>query len=146
MTDYLFRLDRPPLTKKTSQSIGRRGDGKPFVMSSPAQKGYQKFAAQVLYLQGLKQGLSVPLTQCVQVTATFWLDADRPTDLTNLEQMLGDCLQSAGIIDNDALICSWDGSRKGVSYRQPRTELVVRTYDGPSLREGEPKTPPRKKG
>ena len=114
-------------------------------MSSPQQAGYQKFAAQVLYLQGLKQGLPGPLVHRVRVQATFWLDADRPTDLTNLEQMLGDCLQAAGIIDNDALIHSWDGSRKGVSYTRPRTEIVVRLYEGPSLREGEPKTSPGKR-
>ena len=146
MTDYLFHLDLPPLTKKTSQGIGlNTKTGKRFVMSSPGQKSYQKFASQVLSLQALSQGLDLPIDVPVQVTAIFWLDADRPADITNLEQMLGDCLQGGSVILNDALIHSWDGSRKGVSYSRPRTEITVRLYEGLPLREGEPKGDARRK-
>ena len=146
MTDYLFRLERPPITKKTSQNIAlNKKTGKRFVMANPRQVDYQKFAAQVLHLQALSQGLREHITHPVWVEAVFWLDADRDTDLTNLEQMLGDCLQAAGIIATDALIHSWDGSRKGVSYPFPRTEIVLRQYEGLPLREGSPKGDGRKK-
>lgn len=146
MTEYIFLLDRPPVTKKTSQKIGRnRHTGKPFVMSSDGQASYQKFASQVLNLQALNQGLREPIGVPVWVEAVFWMDADRGADLTNLEQMLGDCLQGAGILENDALICSWDGSRKGVSYPRPRTEITVRLYEGLPLREGEPRGDARRK-
>jgi Holliday junction resolvase RusA-like endonuclease len=43
-------------------------------------------------------------------------------DLTNLIQLPEDCLQSAGIIENDALICSLDLSRRIVG---PETKLEV---------------------
>lgn len=147
MPEFTFRLDRPPLTKKTSQRILRnRATGKPFVMSADGQAKYQKFATQVLHLQALNQGLREPIQGPVWVEAVFWLDADRHADLTNLEQMVGDCLQGAGVIANDSQIHSWDGSRKGVSYPSPRTEITVRMYEGLALREGEPKGDARRKG
>ena len=145
MSDYVFLLDRPPVTKKTSQQIGRTRGGKPFVLPGARQASYQKFASQVLNLQALSQGLREPIVHPVWVEAVFWLDANRPTDLTNLEQMVGDCLQGAGIIANDALIHSWDGSRKGVSYPRPRTEITLRLYEGLPLLEGRPATDGRKK-
>lgn len=43
-------------------------------------------------------------------------------DLTNLIQLPEDCLQSAGIIENDALICSLDLSRRIVG---PETKLEI---------------------
>lgn len=146
MNEYVFLIDRAPLTKKTHQRIARRRDtGKPFVMSAAGNAAYQKFASQVLNLQALNQGLREPIAVPVWVEAVFWLDADRGSDLTNLEQMLGDCLQGAGILENDALIHSWDGSRKGVSYPRPRTEIVVRLYEGLPLKEGEPRGDARRK-
>lgn len=146
MSEWIFLLERPPLTKKTHQQIAlNKKTGRRFVMSAAGQASYQKFASQVLHLQALSQGLREPLASPVWVEAVFWLDADRATDLTNLEQMVGDCLQGAGIIANDALIHSWDGSRKGVSYPRPRTELTVRLYEGLPLKEGEPKSDGRRK-
>lgn len=144
--EYTFLLDRAPLTKKTHQKIGlNRKTGKRFVMSADGQAAYQKFAAGVLQVQAYNQKLRQPIEIPVWVEAIFWLDADRGSDLTNLEQMLGDCLQAAGIIANDNLIHSWDGSRKGISYPRPRTEIIVRPYEGLPLQEGTTRKDARKK-
>lgn len=52
-------------------------------------------------------------------------------DLSNIIQMPEDCLQAAGIIQDDALILSYDGSRKLPSDRDyDYIEITLSLFDG----------------
>jgi Holliday junction resolvase RusA-like endonuclease len=47
-------------------------------------------------------------------------------DLNNLGAATADILEKAGIIENDRLIVSWDGSRiMGIDRENPRAEITI---------------------
>ena len=47
-------------------------------------------------------------------------------DLNNLTEATADILEKAGIVANDNLIVSWDGSRNmGVDKDRPRVEIEI---------------------
>ena len=60
----------------------------------------------------------------VNVAATFYRDALRG-DATGYYQALADLLQAAGIVANDVLCVSWDGSRLAKDAQRPRIEVVL---------------------
>lgn len=57
--------------------------------------------------------------------ASFYIDANRRTDLINLLQGLGDLLQDRGVISDDSLLAGFDGSRVYVDRVNPRTEVEL---------------------
>jgi Holliday junction resolvase RusA-like endonuclease len=51
-------------------------------------------------------------------------------DLSNLLELPADCLQKVGIIENDTIICSWDGSRRYPSQDEKNyLEISLYVYD-----------------
>lgn len=136
-----FEIESPPRTKKTSNRIVRIKcrDGRTFqkIMPSKAYMTWFKAAMrQVLMIRTLArdQGVSLPLSGPVHVSAVFYRDADRG-DLTGYEQALADFLQEplfrpkrngAGVIRDDRQVVSWDGSRLDVDRSRPRIEVMVR--------------------
>lgn len=46
-------------------------------------------------------------------------------DLVNYLQALADALQEAGVVADDRLIASWDGSRLHKDSARPRIELEI---------------------
>lgn len=61
----------------------------------------------------------------VSVCAHFYRDAERG-DAVGYYQALGDALQEAKVILDDALIADWDGSRLYKDAREPRIQIVIR--------------------
>jgi hypothetical protein len=84
------------------------------------------------------RGVALPITEPVQVTALFYRRV-LVGDLAGHLQALGDWLQAprmspggtrqardgAGIIEDDKLIISWDGSRLRKDASKPRIEVTV---------------------
>ena len=60
----------------------------------------------------------------VHVRAVFYR-ASRTGDLDNYLKALGDFLERCGLVWNDNLIASWDGSRLEVDRARPRIEVTV---------------------
>jgi len=60
----------------------------------------------------------------VHVKALFYRDADRG-DLCGYQQAGGDALEAAGVVSNDKIIDSWDGSRRLIDRQNPRVEIEV---------------------
>lgn len=57
-------------------------------------------------------------------------------DLSNLYHFPEDCLQEAGIIDNDSFICSHDGSRRFQSLTQLNSiDITIWTFDSDAKQE-----------
>lgn len=70
------------------------------------------------------------IDKAVHVRLTFWfLNHSGEPDLSNCYQGPEDALQKAGVIENDKLIRSHDGSRKRFG-RQPCVEIEVYEYKG----------------
>lgn len=140
-----FVVEGPPRTKKTSNRIvtfhGRdRSTGKPkeFHKLLPSEQFEQWFKDAMTLAPFCRreleaQGLQLPVSGPVQVTAIFYRDADRG-DLTGYMQALADWMQSsnkhrtgAGIIVDDVQIYSWDGSRLAKDAARPRIEVLLQT-------------------
>lgn len=135
----------PPATKKTSQ-IATMKNGRHLIL--PSQR-YQEWARAVLRLgpdlrrQIEAAGYQLPIKHPVEVTALFFRERNIG-DLLGYEQALADILQAPrtiikpdgsvkttrrglGIIDDDRLIVSWDGSRPQKDPARPRVEVTIRT-------------------
>lgn len=110
-----------PMTKKNSQQIIMAGH-RPRIIQS---KQYREYEAQCLW--ELKKH-TTRHTGPIEVKALYWLPDRRGwPDLSNLFEASADILEKAGIIENDKLIISWDGSRiMGIDKENPRCEIEIR--------------------
>jgi len=137
-----LRIDGIPRTKKTSQRVVRSRRGKVHVLPSENSKAWEDAAIVSIIRQhpqrphavmkGRKEGkrlrwFALPNAP-VHVRALFYREANRG-DLTGFKQAVGDALERAGIIPNDSLIESWDGSRKLIDRKNPRVELEITPFD-----------------
>jgi Holliday junction resolvase RusA-like endonuclease len=52
-------------------------------------------------------------------------------DLNGYQQAIGDMLEHAGVLDDDKLIASWDGSRLLKDAGNPRVELEIEIIGAP---------------
>ena len=135
-----FVLSGAIRSKKTSQkiiSIPKKGakrcpacgkaPGFPKILPSDAHHSWHKSAMdQCLIIKGklARGGVDLPVASLVNVRADFYQDVDR-ADCTGLYESLADLLQDAGIIVNDRLISSWNGSRRLKDAGNPRIEVYI---------------------
>lgn len=127
-----------PRTKKTSQQIARVR-GRTFIVQDKAKAAYQKTAVEQLAAQffGANFDIATPewpfhaaADKPINVRATFYRDKNLG-DLVGYMQMIADCLEKAGVVVNDRLIESWDGTRMTKDAENPRTELEVTALERP---------------
>jgi len=71
-----------------------------------------------------KTTFRLPITDEVNCRALFYRDALRG-DAVGYYQALADALEEAGIVKNDRLIVSWDGSRLLKDADIPRIEVTL---------------------
>lgn len=112
-----------PITKKNSQQISiNRRTGRRFVRPSKAYTEYEEAC-----LWQLKTYRGPKFTGPVEVKALYYMPNRRSwPDLIGLLQATSDILESAGIIQDDKLIVSYDGSRiVGIDKQNPRAEITI---------------------
>ena len=121
MDEIKFTIPLPPRTKKNSSRIVQRG-GRHILLPSKAFLDYQDKAGY--FIPHRFEKISSP----VQVTALFYMDADRVSDLVGHEQAIDDILVHYGVLadDNRKIIVSHDGSRVLVDRKNPRTEVTIK--------------------
>ena len=138
-----------PATKKTSNRIVKFGKNKEFTKILPSEKYEQWHDLCMLHRGRILSGLRnvpLPLKCRVQVKASVYLAGDYG-DLLGYEQAIADVLQAEkwskakngkpskmlrtglGIIVDDVLIESWDGSRRYFPDPKPRVELIITTME-----------------
>lgn len=108
-----------PITKKNSQQIITTG-GRPRLIQSAKYRLYERESLKEL----LKWG-NICFDTPVQVKCLYWLPDRRKRDLCNLMAATHDILEKAGIIADDALIYSVDGSRIMGKDDRPRVEITI---------------------
>ena len=129
MNKLLFEINVDShVSKKNSRPIFRTGGGKgrAFIGKSPKLVHAEAYLTQELrrewaaYCKALKRDLS-PIDYPIHVKFTFMFKdyytkhgvmSKKLPDLSNLYELPQDALQRAGIIENDVLIFSHDGSRR----------------------------------
>lgn len=134
-----FTVYGPPRTKKSHSRIVKCGNF-PKVLPSLAHEEWFKNAmtqAPVILDSLRATGQNLPITEPVNLAAVFYRER-ASGDLCGFLQALGDYLQAprtlpsgkkgrsgAGIIADDALIASFDGSRLAKDATNPRIEVTI---------------------
>lgn len=121
-----------PPTKKTSQKIiVNKATGRPMVIPSSQYREYEQFCCGTKTRPGyLAQWGNVCFTTPVNLCARYWLQDGRRKDLLNLLAATADILERAGIILNDNLVESVDGSRiMGIDKINPRVEIEITEHE-----------------
>jgi Holliday junction resolvase RusA-like endonuclease len=115
-----FTINLPPVTKKNSQRIVKRGNR---YIILPSEK-YEEYENAALWLVP-KRG--VPIDFPVNVKCLFYMPTKRLCDLTNHLEAIDDVMVKAGLLkdDNYKILVSHDGSRVLVDKDNPRTEVEI---------------------
>jgi len=125
-----FTILGQPITKKNSQMIIMAGK-RPCIIQSKAYRVYEKMARQQFALARWEVSPEWPIETPIRVTCIYWLATSRRPDLTNLLAASHDVLEHCGVIVNDSLIHSVDGSRiAGVDKLNPRVEVEIVEFTG----------------
>lgn len=119
-----------PYTKKNHQRI-IRVKGRPVIMQATTAQGWEASAVAQLRSQrpisrGFWQAASVP----VSLRALVYRDR-KVGDLGNYLAAVCDALERAGVVENDRLIQSFDGSRLLIDRKNPRIELEITPMETP---------------
>ena len=101
--------------------------GRNLILPSKAFREYEKFCIGTKRKPGwLMQWGNVCYDVPVQMTCLYWMKDRRKADLLNLLAATSDILEKAGIIENDVLVESVDGSRiVGIDKGNPRVEITI---------------------
>jgi Holliday junction resolvase RusA-like endonuclease len=126
MQELLFKAKFPvpihAIKKNNKQIAFNKAAGRRFIMSNNKARFYEEWLNQKLITEKLKQRLDT-ITHKVHVCMKFYFPKTKfytkkgeqnkkLADLSNLYQAVEDALQSSGVIENDNLIESHDGSRR----------------------------------
>lgn len=119
-----FTIPGAPRTKKNSGRIVRAG-GRARMLPSKQVVEWNR-AAQLHLIPVLQQLSWHPngITDEVNCCALFYRHA-LVGDAVGFYQALADALEEAGIVENDRLIVSWDGSRMLKDAANPRIEVTL---------------------
>jgi hypothetical protein len=125
-----------PRTKKTHNRLVRAG-GRQIVLPAEAWERWATcaaIAARALAAQRYGPGwwrARFPLTgRAYNCEAVFYRDADRG-DAVGYYQGLADVLERLGVVPNDRVLVSWDGSRVDIDRADPRVEVTLTAAETP---------------
>jgi len=118
--DIRFSIPLPPVTKKNSQRIIKRGKQR-IPLPSEAFEKYEASAGWFLPHRG--ESITAPC----EVKALFYMSTHRIVDLVNLLEALDDILVTYKVLkdDNSRIIVSHDGSRVLYDNEHPRTDVLI---------------------
>lgn len=118
-----FTLIAAPRTKKNHGIITTRGKF-PRILPSKQFSAWNRIAQLQLSAIRAKAEIPLPITVPVNVAAHFY--RERLTgDMVGFMQALADALEEGGIVENDRLIVSWDGSRLLKDSANPRVIVTL---------------------
>lgn len=116
-------LRAAPRTKKNSPRVF---GGRP--LPSAAFVEWNGLVQPQLAIERSRCKEKLPIATNVNVRALFYR-ATLVGDACNFYQALADALQEGGIVRNDSLIVSWDGSRLLKDSKDPRIILTLEEVD-----------------
>lgn len=122
MDKLSFTIPGRPISKKNSQRIFKRADGRPFIMPS---KEYKEWEQKALWY--LRPVPSEAVNEPVNVKCVYFMPTRQRCDMVNLLEATLDALVSAGILadDNCKIVAGHDGSRVFYDKENPRTEIEI---------------------
>lgn len=117
-----FVILGPPVTKKNSMQMARTKDGRMFpVQSAP----YRKWAKEAIRALQIQYAGHSPIVEPVQMNAQVYRARPGRADMLNYLAAISDVLEVAGVLIDDKLVASVDGSRLYVDRDAPRVEVEL---------------------
>ncbi len=118
-----------PRTKKNSQRIVQV-KGRPVIIQSKNAVGWEASAVAQMKSATRRdtQGMWLPAEGPVSLRALVYRDR-KVGDLGNYLAAVCDALERAGVVENDRLIQSFDGSRLLVDKKNPRVEIEIEPFE-----------------
>lgn len=117
-----FTVTGAPRTKKNHGERWRpKGSNRVLTVPSKAWREWAQFAV-IENMVPFQDYESVQIE--VNCRALFYRDACRG-DAVGYYQGLADLLEKRGVVQDDKLVVSWDGSRLLIDRENPRTEVVL---------------------
>jgi len=115
-----FTIPIEPRTKKNSQQIFKKANGKPFITQSNIYKQYEK---DCKYFMPKIDTITTP----VNIKYSFYRSTRRLCDLNGLIQAMDDILVKYKVIldDNFTIVAGHDGSRVFIDKDNPRIEVEI---------------------
>lgn len=114
-----------PVIKKNNRPIRfNRHTKKRFIGKSEKLESAENCAYYELLAQKNRKRIK-EIKGKIHVKFLFYNKTRRKKDLSNLYEFPQDMLEEVGIIENDNLICSHDGSRQFYCPDNPRTEITI---------------------
>jgi len=132
MREYSFIIDGQPMSKKRNYKIIRIGRH----YSLGLKKNYKDWQESVkgqFWLQRTQYMASMleiwqPISEPVTVEFLFFIEGHGKFDLSNLYQGYEDAMVQAGILADDSLIMSHDGSRKYLGHKNGRALIKIKPF------------------
>jgi Holliday junction resolvase RusA-like endonuclease len=112
MSEIIFecKINGRARSKKNSKQILRSKTGRPFIASSTEYKKWAFFASQMIRIKWRnRESIIKPCNLTVICT---YKNHQHEQDLENIISSISDVLEDCGVIKNDKLFYSYDGSRK----------------------------------
>lgn len=122
-----FIILTEPRTKKTGNQATVQ-NGRMRVFPNKLYQAFEKECIKQIREQNVDSCEELWGDASLHVCVKFYNTTHHKRDLNNLQQAIADTLQKAGVIKNDCLIESWDGSRKMYDKDKPRLEIVIEPF------------------
>jgi hypothetical protein len=139
MMPWVFTIYGAPRTKKTHNVLataGRPGGrGRRIVLPSKAWERWVKDARFDWQYGAVGAFAPIAVSVPVNCSALFFCDAARG-DAVGYYQGLADLLEKRGVVTNDKLIVTWDGSRLLKDTTTPRVIVVLTAAAEPPFGPG----------
>lgn len=127
--EVLFKTTIPGragILKNSKQLCVNRKTGRRFMRSSERYQAFEKHAILHIRQVHIKSTIDFP----VNLKAVFYFkDHQNEADLSNLYGGIEDILEDAGVLANDKLIYSHNGSAKRFGEGEPRCEIEITKYE-----------------
>lgn len=120
---YCFEIPGRPVTKKNSGRYCGPGRFRP----SAAYEAYEAVAVPTLKNQRKKLGINYPIDRPCELYVHYYMPSRAAwPDLVGLMQATADLLEAAGVLEDDRLILSWQGTNiEGIDKNNPRAEITL---------------------
>jgi Holliday junction resolvase RusA-like endonuclease len=105
---FSIKINGRARSKKNSKTIARTPAGRPFITSSRIYKAWQVYATMTI----CRKKFDTINHPCNLSVKCYYKDHQHEQDLENIISSVADVLQESGVIKNDKLFYSYDGSRK----------------------------------
>lgn len=132
MKEYSFTVDGQPMSKKRNYKIIKIGRHYSLGLKKKFKDWYEGVKGQ-LWIQKVQYqagatGAWEPINEPVAVEFLFFIEGHGKIDLSNLYQGYEDALVAAGILADDSLIMSHDGSRKYLGQKRGHVLIRIKPF------------------